>query len=62
MLKRFLRCFFQVKKVAQMRIFLAKESVKITQLKALYTRDILTHNIAIKRYCDKNIFLRHGSL
>ena len=22
--------------------------------KALFTRDILTHNIAIKRYCDKN--------
>ncbi len=25
-------------------------------LKALFTRDILTHNIEIKRYCNKNIF------
>jgi len=32
-----------------------------TQL-ALFTRDILTDNIAIKRYCDKNIFLRHRYL
>jgi hypothetical protein len=24
--------------------------------KGLYTRDILTHNIAIKRYCDKKYF------
>ncbi len=23
--------------------------------KALFTQDILTHNIAIKRYCNKNI-------
>jgi len=29
---------------------------------ALFTRDILAHNIAIKRYCDKKIFLGHGSL
>jgi hypothetical protein len=28
----------------------AKENTK-----ALFTRDILTHNIAIKRYCDKKI-------
>jgi hypothetical protein len=28
--------------------------------KALFTRDILVHNIVIKRYCDKNIFLSHG--
>jgi hypothetical protein len=25
--------------------------------KALFTSDILAHNIAIKRYCDKNKFL-----
>ncbi len=25
-------------------------------IKALFTRDILTDNIAIKRHCDKNIF------
>jgi hypothetical protein len=30
--------------------------------KALFKRDILTHNIAIKRYYDKNIFLSHGYL
>jgi len=30
--------------------------------KALFTRDNLTHNIAIKRYCDKKIFLRHRLL
>jgi len=29
---------------------------------ALFTRDILTHNIAIKRYCDKKIFLSQGCL
>ncbi len=29
---------------------------------ALFTRDIFAHNIAIKRYCNKNIFLSHGSL
>jgi len=28
--------------------------------KASFTRDILAHNIAIKRYCDKKIFLSHG--
>ncbi len=28
--------------------------------KGLYTLDILTHNIAIKKYCDKKIFLDHG--
>ncbi len=28
--------------------------------KALFTRDILAHNIAIKRYCNKKIFLSHG--
>jgi len=27
---------------------------------ALFTRDIFTHNNAIKRYRDKNIFLNHG--
>ncbi len=27
---------------------------------ALFTRDIFTHNIAIKRYCDKKIFSGHG--
>jgi len=32
-----------------------------THGKALFTRDILAHNIAIKRYCNKNIFLSHGS-
>ncbi len=32
----------------------------VPQCKALFTRDILTHNIAIKRYCDKKIFLGHG--
>ncbi len=31
-------------------------------VKALFTRDILAHNIAIKRYWDKNIFLSHGYL
>jgi len=30
--------------------------------KALITRDILAHNIAIKRYCDKNIILSHRFL
>jgi len=35
---------------------------KCVQVKALFTRDILTHNIAIKRYFDKNIFLSHGCL
>ncbi len=30
-------------------------SQQIVPLKALFTRDILTHNIAIKRYCDKKI-------
>jgi len=34
------------------------ESV-LTICKALFTRDILTHNIAMKRYCDKKIFSRH---
>jgi len=35
-------------------IVMAKKKITI---KALFTRDILTHNIAIKRYCDKkNIF------
>ncbi len=29
-------------------------------VKAWLTRDILTHNIAIKRYCNKKIFLSHG--
>jgi hypothetical protein len=33
-----------------------------TPPKALFTRDILMHNIATKRYCDKNIFLSHGCL
>ena len=28
--------------------------------KALFTRDILAHNISIKRYWDKKIFLSHG--
>jgi len=37
-------------------------SKKLPLPKALFTQDILTHNISIKRYCDKNIFLRHGSL
>ncbi len=32
------------------------------RLMSLFTRDILTHNIAIKRYCDKKIFLSHGYL
>ncbi len=27
--------------------------------KALFTRDILAHNIAIKRYCNNKIFLSH---
>jgi len=36
-----------------MRLSIIKSS------KALFTQDILTHNIAIKRYCDKNIFLSH---
>jgi hypothetical protein len=35
---------------------------KILHLKALFTRDILTRNTAIKRYCNKNIFLSHGYL
>jgi len=30
-------------------------------IKALFTRDIFAHNIEIKRYWDKNIFLNHGS-
>jgi len=30
--------------------------------KALFIRDILAHNIAIKRYCDKKIFLSHRFL
>jgi hypothetical protein len=30
--------------------------------KALFTQDILTRNIAIKRYCNNNIFLSHGYL
>ncbi len=29
---------------------------------ALFTQDILTHNIAIKRYCDKKTFSRHRFL
>ncbi len=34
-------------------------SLKSSHCKASFTRDILTHNIAIKRYCDKKIFLSH---
>jgi len=37
-------------------------SISLIFCKVLFTRDILTHNIEIKRYCDKKIFLRHGSL
>ncbi len=29
-------------------------------VKALFTWDILAHNIAIKRFCNKNLFLSHG--
>ncbi len=29
----------------------------VVAVNALFTQDILTHNIAIKRYCNKNIFL-----
>ena len=42
--------------------FFFLRSVKICPSKALFTRDILTHNIAIKRYYDKNIFLSHWFL
>jgi len=43
-------------------IFLDELSWFTKQDEALFTRDILTRNIAIKRYCDKKIFLRHGTL
>jgi len=34
--------------------------VNVCSSKALFTREILTHNIAIKRYCDKNtIFIQY---
>jgi len=33
--------------------------VALLNAKALFTRDIFAHNIAIKRYCDKKIFLSH---
>jgi len=34
----------------------------LKNIKGLYTLDILTNNIAIKRYCDKKIILCHGCL
>jgi len=34
----------------------------IIDSRALFTRDILTHNIVIKRYSDKKIFSRHWLL
>jgi hypothetical protein len=45
-------------------IFREKQATSLITLqdKALFTRDILTHNISIKRYCDKKIFLSHGFL
>ncbi len=33
---------------------------RMCKLRALFTRDILAHNIAIKRYCDKKLLLSHG--
>ncbi len=42
--------------------FVSFTSVRKVHLKALFTQDILTHNIAIKRYCDKKIFLRQLTL
>jgi hypothetical protein len=35
---------------------------KLLLITALFTWDILKHNISIKRYCGKNIFLSHGYL
>ncbi len=32
-----------------------KETKEEGKVKALFTRDILAHNISIKRYCDKKI-------
>jgi len=34
----------------------------VIHYKALFTRDILAHFIAIKRYCDKKIILSHRFL
>jgi hypothetical protein len=38
-----------------------KKYISKLHIKGLYTLDIYAHNIAIKRYCNKNIFLGHGS-
>jgi len=37
-----------------------RKKVSFVIPKALFTRGIFTHNIAIKRYCDKKIFSGHG--
>ncbi len=40
---------------------LIKQMFPKSDRKALFTRDILTHNIAIKRYCDKKIISSSSS-
>ncbi len=37
-----------------------KKHLKTLQEKNFFTRDILAHNILIKRYCNKKILLSHG--